>query len=99
MKKIFYKGSNDLNEVLEDLRDSLVGEEMNCIEFDNSMMKHCYTEFELINDENLESGVLVYCLKEDPDIYIRVEFEVTITNGEDEDATASYIKVNDISLN
>lgn len=71
---------------------------MSCLEFDNKMMEECYSEYEAFTKENLENGVIYYIIKSDTDVRVRVEFDVTIENGEEESSNTSMIRINDMYL-
>lgn len=74
-----------------------LGEEISVSDFDERMIgEGFYSEYDLFDDEMLKSGAIIYTLKEDSDVTVRVEFEVTKYN--ENDPKASYITVTDIQV-
>lgn len=72
-----------------------LGEEISVSDFDERMIQEgFYSEYDAYDDETLESGAIIYTLKEDLDITVRVEFEVSEYN--ENDPKESYITVTDI---
>ena len=74
-----------------------LGEEIRVSDFDERMIQEgFYSEYDSYDDELLESEAIVYTSKEDSDITVRVEFEVTEYN--ENDLMKSYITVTDIQV-
>lgn len=74
-----------------------LGEEISVSDFDERMIgEGFYSEYDSFDDETLESGAIIYTLKEDSDITVRVEFEVSEYN--ENDPKESYITVTDIQV-
>lgn len=74
-----------------------LGEEISVSDFDERMIgEGFYSEYDSFDDEALESGAIIYTLKEDSDITVRVEFEATEYN--ENDPKESYITVTDIQV-
>ena len=72
-----------------------LGEEMSVSDFDERMIgEGFYSEYDSFDDEMIESGAIIYTLKEDSDVTVRVEFEVTDYN--ENEPKDSYITVTDI---
>lgn len=74
-----------------------LGEEISVFDFDERMIQEgFYGEYDSYDGELLESEAIVYTSKEDADITVRVEFEVTEYN--ENDPKESYITVTDIEI-
>ena len=74
-----------------------LGEEISVSDFDERMIDEgFYSEYDSFDDQTLESGAIIYTLKEDSDITVRVEFEVSEYN--ENDPKESYITVTDIQV-
>lgn len=74
-----------------------LGEEISVSDFDERMIQEgFYGEYDAYDDEMIESGAIIYTLKEDSDVTVRVEFEVTEYN--ENDPKESYITVTDIQV-
>lgn len=82
---------------IENLKNELIGFEGTCLEVDNKMIDlGFYDEYESYTDDNIKSGCISYVCKEDTDYIVVVEFEIIITHGEDEDITASCLRITGI---
>ena len=86
--------------MLEKLKQELIGEDFSILDFDNKMMDlGFYDEYDAYTEELIESESIVYLSNEDNETQVRVEFEVIMKNGNDEDIRASYIKITDVNFN
>lgn len=84
----------------------LVGKELNFVDLDNEMMRlGFHTEFDsgLDFDEIAESGTILYTNNAtdgsglvNVEQYATIEFEVIAEHSEDENASATYIKITEI---
>lgn len=85
--------------MLENLRNELIGKELNCLQLDNKMQElGFYEEYEAYTEELLESGVVVYTMVKDPDIHYRIEFNCTVlADTKEEDITTSCLVVTDVT--
>lgn len=85
--------------MLENLKSELIGKELNCSQLDSKMQElGFYEEYEAYTEELIKSGVVVYTLVKDSDIHYRIEFNCTIlADTKEEDITASYLVVTDIT--
>ena len=75
---------------------NLIGKEMNFIELDNAMeAAGSYTEFDdgLDFDEIVETGIMLYASKENPEIYYYIEFEKV---NNDEQADKNIVRITNI---
>lgn len=86
--------------MLEMLIEELIGEDFSILDFDNKMVHlGFYDEYDAYTEELIESESIVYLSNEDNETQVRVEFEVIMKNGNDEDVRASYIKITDVNFN
>ena len=84
--------------MLEKLKNELLGEEFNILDFDNKMENlNFYSEYDAYTEELLESGAIIYLSKKDNETHVRIEFDVTMKNSNSEDIRASYIRILDIN--
>lgn len=84
--------------MLEKLKNELLGEEFNILDFDNKMENlNFYSEYDAYTEELLESGVIMYLSKKDNETHVRIEFNVTMENSNSEDIRSSYIRILDIN--
>jgi hypothetical protein len=76
--------------------EQLANKEMSLIELDNTMVELGYnSENEWVNwDEIVNNKQIPYT--KDGEHHVTIEFEVLFTHGEDENASATYIKINAI---
>ena len=76
--------------------EQLLNKEMSFVELDNTMVKLGYnSENEWVNwDQVADDKQIAYT--KDGEYHDTVEFEVIFTHGEDEDTSATYIKINAI---
>lgn len=81
------------------MKNELIGLELTCSELDYKMQQYdYYSEFDVYDNELLESGCIIYLSKKDNESQTRIEFDVTIKNSDDEIEQATYIKIKDIDL-
>ena len=81
--------------MLENLRKELLNKELNFVELDNYMLKQGFYNVALIEDIK-ECLDVAYASKETDEVEIKIDFEITIDNAEDEPKEAFYLKVNKI---
>lgn len=76
----------------------LVGTETTVMELDNTMMMYGFcSEMDGMSTELIESESIVYTLNdEEYDQQVIVEFDITITASEDDDVSATYVKVTSV---
>lgn len=84
--------------MLENLRSELLNKEMSFTELDNYMMDQ---GFYSVYDDGITADIkqdknVVYTNKETNEAEIKIDFEITIDNAEDEAEEAFYLKVNEI---
>ena len=84
--------------MLENLRKELLNKEMSFVELDNHMMsKGFYSVFEDRVTENIKQDLnVIYTSTETNETEIKIDFEITIDNAEDEAEEAFYLKVNEV---
>lgn len=90
--------------MLENLRKELLNKEMNFVELDNYMMDQ---GFYSVYDDGITADIkqdknVIYTFIDvdaagvDNGIQVKIDFEITIDNGEDEVEEAFYLKVNEV---
>lgn len=109
LKEEFSIDFDEITEVTQKIGtayDELIGKELSFVDLDNKMLElGFHTEFDsgLDFDEISDSGVILYTVNAtdesgccNVDDHARVEFRVITRHGDDEDASATYIKITDI---
>lgn len=93
-----------IENVIDELRKELLGNEYSFIELDNYMESNYNSpsEMDVIEDYAMENKSITYIIQLEDEynckenFYINIEFSVIIKNGEDEGIGASVIKITDI---
>lgn len=82
---------------INELKNELVGLELNCLELDNKMMSlGFYEEYDNYTEELLNDECIGYVSKKNTENVIIIDFKISIKHSEDEDVKATYLKITDV---